>query len=179
MFEYKEENQKKKINIKLILIPILVLILLGAITYISINLYIDNHYSELYCNTEMCYKITSDNETLYDLGTGSQKGTVVNRIFQDSEKNIWFALDNGITIINDIDSQARTRDRSSLDHGPETVAGEIHHAGDQYSVIDSLLLLPVYTVEILDKQYREYYHAHDICFNVEKCIARIHIGILA
>ena len=62
MFEYKEENQKKKINIKLILIPILVLILLGAITYISINLYIDNHYSELYCNTEMCYKITSDNE---------------------------------------------------------------------------------------------------------------------
>ena len=46
-------------------------------------------------------KITSDNETLYDLGTGSQKGTVVNRIFQDSEKNIWFALDNGITIMRD------------------------------------------------------------------------------
>jgi putative nucleotidyltransferase with HDIG domain len=46
-------------------------------------------------------KHTSDAETIYDLGTGSQKGTVVNRIFQDSEKNIWFALDNGITIMRD------------------------------------------------------------------------------
>lgn len=46
-------------------------------------------------------KVSADSETLYDLGSGSQKGTVVNRIFQDSEKNIWFALDNGVTLMQD------------------------------------------------------------------------------
>ena len=61
MFEYVEEK-KKKINIKLIIIPIIVIIVLGIIIYISANIYIDNHYNNLYCNKEMCYTITDDNE---------------------------------------------------------------------------------------------------------------------
>ena len=44
-------------------------------------------------------RITGDSETIYDLGNGSQKGTAVKSIYQDSEKNIWFGLDNGISIM--------------------------------------------------------------------------------
>ena len=46
-------------------------------------------------------KVTQDSETVYDVGYGSQKGTAVTRIFQDSEKNMWFSLDNGITVLHD------------------------------------------------------------------------------
>lgn len=44
---------------------------------------------------------TENEEVLYDIGNGIQKGTVVNDIFQDSSGNIWFALDNGITIFHE------------------------------------------------------------------------------
>ena len=46
-------------------------------------------------------KVTSDSETVYDVGHGDQKGTSITAIFQDSAKNMWFALDNGITILHD------------------------------------------------------------------------------
>lgn len=46
-------------------------------------------------------KVSSDSETVYDVGHGEQKGTSVTAIFQDSAKNMWFALDNGITVLHD------------------------------------------------------------------------------
>lgn len=41
---------------------------------------------------------SGDEETLFDVGKGEQKGSSVNTIFQDTSKNMWFGLDNGITI---------------------------------------------------------------------------------
>lgn len=46
-------------------------------------------------------KITSESETVYNIGHGNQQGTTVTCIFQDSSKNMWFALDNGITVLHD------------------------------------------------------------------------------
>ena len=46
-------------------------------------------------------KQTATSETLYEVGNGIQKGTLVNTIFQDSEKNIWFALDNSVSVFHD------------------------------------------------------------------------------
>lgn len=46
-------------------------------------------------------KITPEDEILHNIGNGAQKGTVVNNIFQDSSMNIWFALDNGVTVLHD------------------------------------------------------------------------------
>ena len=46
-------------------------------------------------------KITSENETVYDIGHGNQQGTTVTCIFQDTSKNMWFSLDNGITVLHD------------------------------------------------------------------------------
>lgn len=45
-------------------------------------------------------KVDGTQEKLYDLGFGNQKGSLVTCIFQDSHENIWFALDNGVTILN-------------------------------------------------------------------------------
>lgn len=46
-------------------------------------------------------KITSETETVYNIGHGNQQGTTVTCIFQDSSKNMWFSLDNGITVLHD------------------------------------------------------------------------------
>ncbi len=46
-------------------------------------------------------KVTANSETVYDVGYGSQKGTSVNRIYQDSSKHMWFALDNGLSVLHD------------------------------------------------------------------------------
>lgn len=46
-------------------------------------------------------KVSAGEEVLYDIGSGAQKGTSVTCIFQDSAKNIWFGLDNGISILHD------------------------------------------------------------------------------
>ena len=46
-------------------------------------------------------KVSDKKETVYDVGFGNQKGTVVNCIFEDSNDNIWFALDNGITVLHE------------------------------------------------------------------------------
>ncbi|MBP5401982.1 MAG: HD domain-containing protein [Treponema sp.] len=46
-------------------------------------------------------KISPTEENLHVIGHGEQKGTVVTCIYQDSAKNLWFALDNGITIFHD------------------------------------------------------------------------------
>ena len=46
-------------------------------------------------------KKNGQNETVYDVGFGNQKGTVVNAVFEDSNNNIWFALDNGITVLHE------------------------------------------------------------------------------
>lgn len=45
--------------------------------------------------------ISSGEETLHNVGYGSQKGTIVTSIYEDSSKNVWFGLDNGITILHD------------------------------------------------------------------------------
>lgn len=42
-----------------------------------------------------------ESETVYDIGYGAQKGTVVNHITKDSDGNIWCALDSGITVMHD------------------------------------------------------------------------------
>lgn len=42
-----------------------------------------------------------ENETVYDIGFGAQKGTVVNDITEDSQGNMWCSLDTGITVIHD------------------------------------------------------------------------------
>jgi len=44
--------------------------------------------------------INSLDEDLYDLGFGKQQGTMVNCIFEDSKKNIWFSLDYGLSILD-------------------------------------------------------------------------------
>ena len=46
-------------------------------------------------------KVTSETETVYNIGHGNQQGTTVTCIFQDSSKNMWFSLDNGITVLHD------------------------------------------------------------------------------
>ena len=46
-------------------------------------------------------KETAGSEVVYVVGNGNQKGTVVNTIFQDSSKNVWFALDNGISVLHE------------------------------------------------------------------------------
>ena len=42
-----------------------------------------------------------DEETVYDLSTENHKGSYLNCIFQDKEKNLWFGMDSGITILHD------------------------------------------------------------------------------
>lgn len=44
---------------------------------------------------------TPEEETLHNLGNGAQRGTWVNCIFQDSSMNIWFTLDNGVTVLHE------------------------------------------------------------------------------
>ena len=44
-------------------------------------------------------KVLADSETVYNLGKENQKGTAVNCIFQDSEKNVWFGMDSGLAIM--------------------------------------------------------------------------------
>ncbi len=66
--------------------------------------------TEVYQDSEECMwfgiapyyavKIEGTKETVYNLGFGDQIGTRVNRIFQDSNKDIWFALDIGITVLS-------------------------------------------------------------------------------
>jgi len=46
-------------------------------------------------------KVSGDKETFYDVGHGNQKGTAVTCIFEDSKKNVWFGLDNGISVLHD------------------------------------------------------------------------------
>lgn len=46
-------------------------------------------------------RISANNETLHNISSPSQRGTVVNCIYQDSNKNLWFGTDNGLTIYHD------------------------------------------------------------------------------
>ncbi|MCQ2597793.1 MAG: HD domain-containing protein [Treponema sp.] len=47
-------------------------------------------------------RISANNETLHDISSPALKrGTVVNCIYQDSNKNIWFGTDDGLTIYHD------------------------------------------------------------------------------
>ena len=46
-------------------------------------------------------RINSDSETVLDVGHGKQPGTAITCIFQDSSKNMWIALDNGIAVLHD------------------------------------------------------------------------------
>ena len=46
-------------------------------------------------------KVTAEEEVVFDVGHGNQKGTMVTSIFQDSEKNMWFALDNGVAVFHE------------------------------------------------------------------------------
>ena len=45
-------------------------------------------------------KVKDGKETVYDVGHGTQKGTAVKCIFKDSEKNMWFGLDNGMAVLH-------------------------------------------------------------------------------
>ncbi len=46
-------------------------------------------------------RIFNGTEKVYNLGFGEQKATVVNTIYQDSNSQIWFALDTGAVILHD------------------------------------------------------------------------------
>ncbi len=46
-------------------------------------------------------KIAGTEESVYDVGHGKQKGTIVNCIYQDRNSNIWFALDNGVAVMHE------------------------------------------------------------------------------
>lgn len=39
-------------------------------------------------------------QTVYDIGIGEQKGTVVSCIMNDSKDNVWFSLDSGIVVLS-------------------------------------------------------------------------------
>ena len=69
-------------------------------------------------------------------------------------------------------------DNAAQLHGPETITCKVKDAEEQYSIVDELLLLPVYAVDILEEQYREYEHTNDIGFNVEERVIDTHKGIL-
>lgn len=43
--------------------------------------------------------VSGSEETVYDIGFGTQPGTVVNSIYPDSKGGIWFARDTGITVL--------------------------------------------------------------------------------
>ena len=45
-------------------------------------------------------KVENGKETVYDVGHGNQKGTVVTCIAKDSEDNIWFGLDKGMAVLH-------------------------------------------------------------------------------
>jgi len=46
-------------------------------------------------------RVFGDTEEVYDLSAQGHKGSYVNCIYQDKEKNIWFGMDSGITILHD------------------------------------------------------------------------------
>ena len=46
-------------------------------------------------------RVFGDTEEVFDLSSGLQKGSYINCIFQDKEKNLWFGMDSGITILHD------------------------------------------------------------------------------
>lgn len=46
-------------------------------------------------------KISDGEETVYDVGRGSQPGTSVMCIYQDRKNNMWFSLDTGVTVIHE------------------------------------------------------------------------------
>ena len=46
-------------------------------------------------------KSTESGETFFDLGFGQQTGSCIEKIYQDSGNNVWFALDCGIAIYHD------------------------------------------------------------------------------
>ncbi|MBQ0052505.1 MAG: hypothetical protein KBT11_10665 [Treponema sp.] len=45
-------------------------------------------------------KMNGSKEELFNIGHGTQSGTSVNTIYQDSNSNIWFARDNGVTVLH-------------------------------------------------------------------------------
>lgn len=46
-------------------------------------------------------KISDGEETVFDVGRGSQPGTSVMCIYQDKKNNMWFSMDTGITVIHE------------------------------------------------------------------------------
>jgi len=46
-------------------------------------------------------RLLGDEESVFDLSAENHNGSYVNCIFQDKEKNLWFGMDGGITIIHD------------------------------------------------------------------------------
>lgn len=46
-------------------------------------------------------KISGGEETVFDVGGGSQPGTSVMCIYQDKRNNMWFSLDTGVTVIHE------------------------------------------------------------------------------
>lgn len=56
-------------------------------------------------------RISGNEEKLYNISTSAQRGTVVNCIYQDSAKQIWFGMDNGITILHDGEFEYYTKEK--------------------------------------------------------------------
>jgi len=45
-------------------------------------------------------RVSDNDEEIYDIGHGKQKGTYINKIYQDKNANIWIALDAGVSVIH-------------------------------------------------------------------------------
>ena len=45
-------------------------------------------------------RIDGTSESIFNIGHGVQQGTIIKSIYQDKNNNIWFATDNGLTILN-------------------------------------------------------------------------------
>ena len=53
------------------------------------------------CAPHYAVKFDKSGEQIYDIGFGAQKGSVVNSILQDRDGNVWFALDNGVSVLSE------------------------------------------------------------------------------
>ncbi|MEE0894243.1 MAG: adenylate/guanylate cyclase domain-containing protein [Treponema sp.] len=45
-------------------------------------------------------RLDGTSESIFNIGHGVQQGTIIKSIYQDKNNNIWFATDNGLTILN-------------------------------------------------------------------------------
>ena len=88
-------------------------------------------------------------EKLYNLGHGSQPGTLVNAMFEDSGKNMWFCADSGVSLLHNGEISFYTMDEgladNNVNHVIEDREGNIWLATDRGG-IEKLSLSRIATI---------------------------------